>query len=108
MWVASGLVGITQPQSVTAPLVANFGLSGLSAALAVWISCFIDIAIGALLILRYLPRALSVIQFALVAAYTIGLSVAEPSLWTDPFGPLLKNIPILAAIVIFSAVENDR
>jgi hypothetical protein len=29
-----------------------------------------------------------------------------PSLWLEPLGPLLKNLPILAAIVAWAAVED--
>jgi hypothetical protein len=34
--------------------------------------------------------------------------VAEPALWADPFGSLLKNLPIIAAILALAAIETDR
>ncbi len=43
-----------------------------------------------------------------VLGYTIALSVAAPALWLDPFGPLLKNLPILAAILAWMAMGDGR
>jgi len=34
--------------------------------------------------------------------------VLRPALWLDPFGPLLKNVPIIAAVLALGAIENDR
>jgi len=54
------------------------------------------------------PGRIAIAQFAVVAAYTIGLSYANAALWLDPFGPLLKNFPIAIAILILAAVERER
>jgi len=40
--------------------------------------------------------------------YTLILSLAEPALWLEPLGPLLKNPPILAAALALAALEADR
>src|SRR5258707_666537 len=64
--------------------------------------CFIDMLLGAALILRWRPRRLAVVQIAIVLLYTAGLTWARPALWADPFGPLLKNLPILVAIAILA------
>jgi hypothetical protein len=31
-----------------------------------------------------------------------------PNLWADGYGPLLKNLPILAAIAVWTALQDDR
>jgi hypothetical protein len=108
MWVGSGAVGLIQPASITAPIGAAFGLSGAAASVAVWVGCLLDLAIGMLLLARWRPGVLAALQLAVVAAYTAGLTFAQPSLWADPFGPLLKNVPVAAAILILSAIESDR
>jgi hypothetical protein len=33
-----------------------------------------------------------------IVAYTIISSIALPEFWAHPFGPLLKNLPMIAAI----------
>jgi len=47
-------------------------------------------------------------QIALIAFYTLGLTVLAPALWLDPFGPLLKNLPILPAILAWIVLERER
>lgn len=54
-----------------------------------------DAAIGVLLLLR--PRRwLWAAQLALVGGYTVIMSVFLPFFWLHPFGPLSKNLPLLA------------
>jgi len=108
MWMVSGIVGLGRPPGITSQAFAAFGLSGVAASAVIWASCLFDIGISALLLIRWRPRWIALIQIAVVSAYTIELTYAEPSLWTDPFGPLLKNIPIVIAILILGTIESDR
>ena len=48
------------------------------------------------------------VQLALVAGYTLGLSVFSPSLWGDPYGALLKNLPVMGAIAVWMALRDDK
>ncbi|MES2354636.1 MAG: NAD(P)H-binding protein [Pseudomonadota bacterium] len=108
MWLVSGIVGLGQPANITDPLMAGFGLSGIAAQVAVWMTSVADIMIGIALLSRWRPSWICVIQLAFVAAYTIGLTLTQPVLWLDLFGPILKNVPIMAAILVLVAVETDR
>ncbi|MDR7268494.1 hypothetical protein J2X20_001123 [Pelomonas saccharophila] len=58
-----------------------------------------DAGIGLLILLR--PGALS---YRLAAAGVIGMTVVAtlllPMLWLDPFGPFLKNLPVLALLAL--------
>jgi nucleoside-diphosphate-sugar epimerase len=65
-------------------------------------------ALGVALISRWRPVAVAIAQATVIAAYTAGLTYAAPSLWTDPFGPLLKNVPVLVAALVLAAIETDR
>ena len=58
-----------------------------------------DAAIGVSLLLR--PRRwLWGLQLALVGGYTMVLSVCLPQFWLHPFGPLSKNLPLLAVMAV--------
>ena len=42
------------------------------------------------------------------SGYTTALTVALPALWADPFGPLLKNLPIAVLVLVALAIQDDR
>ena len=44
-------------------------------------------------------------QIALVVAYTIIITIFLPEQWLHPFGPVVKNLPILAAMAWLRALE---
>jgi len=71
-------------------------------------ACACDIAIAALLVARWRPPVLAGIQVALIAVYTLAGTLMEPSVWTAPLGPLLKNLPIIAAVVALGSIEEER
>lgn len=59
----------------------------------------LDAAIGVLLLLR--PRRwLWAAQLVLVGGYTAVMSVCLPGFWLHPFGPLSKNLPLLALMLV--------
>ena len=100
LWLYSAALGLTlHPDSfpmINAPLwIARLG--GI-----------IDLALGVALIRNWRPRATALAQLAMVALYTIGLTVLAPGLWADPFGGLLKNLPILTLILTHLALVEER
>ena len=44
----------------------------------------------------------------MVAAYTVILTLLSPGLWLALFGPLLKNLPILALITVDRILGEER
>ena len=56
---------------------------------------------------RFLRHRLAEVSLVFLAVL-LGLSLAAPDLWLDPYGALLKNLPILAAIAAWSALREDR
>ena len=108
MWVASGIVGLLQPGASVSAILAGLGITGAAALVTLWTTCLLDLLVGAAVFLRWRPPLLAAVQLAIVLLYTVGLTWAEPALWADPFGPLLKNLPILVAIAILAAVERER
>lgn len=100
LWLYSAALGLTlHPDSfpmINAPLWSA-RLGGI-----------VDLALGAALIRNWRPRATALAQLAMVALYTIGLTVLAPGLWADPFGGLLKNLPILTLILTHLALVEER
>ncbi|HEV2677771.1 MAG TPA: SDR family oxidoreductase [Aliidongia sp.] len=107
-WLGSGIVGLMQPVAQLEPLLQRLGFAGpVGAGMAIGFS-LVDLAIALALTLRWRPAITMVAQLLVVLGYTVGLGLLAPGLWTDPFGPLLKNLPIVAAILALGALETDR
>jgi len=105
LWAVSGLMGLlTNPaayESVAAslanaakPLATAFGL--------------VDLAIAAALVRGWRLTMMADVQLAVVLAYTVGLGLMAPELWGDPFGGLLKNLPVLVLILVHRVLEEER
>ncbi len=100
MWLASAWLGLTARPGdfpeVAAPLwLARAG--GIA-----------DLCLGLALLRNLWPKRLAQAQLALVGAYTIGLTLLAPGLWADPFGGLLKNLPVLALILVHLILAEER
>ena len=74
----------------------------------VWLGAGFDIALGLLLLLRWRVRAVATVGLAASIGYLGALSVGMPELWLHPFGPFTKVLPIMVAMVVMMAIEDDR
>lgn len=99
LWLVSGTLGLLLPAEAFPE--APFPLLARAAGV-------IDLAIGLALVRDWRPRATALAQLAMVAANTVGLSLIAPGLWADPYGGLLKNLPILALLLTHLALSRDR
>jgi uncharacterized protein YbjT (DUF2867 family) len=66
-----------------------------------------DATIGVLLLLRPRPWVWA-LQLALVSGYTVILSFGLPWFWLHPFGPLSKNLPLLAVMLVMWRVSARK
>jgi hypothetical protein len=60
--------------------------------------------IGSLVLKR--RRWLWLAQLTLILFYTVIISFRLPEFWLHPYGPLLKNLPMLAAIWLLYELEK--
>lgn len=104
LWLGSGIAGLLNPPPGGELILAKLGLPPIAADAF----CLLDLAIAAGLILGWRPRLLGLVQLAVVGSYTLGIGALEPALWMDAYGPLLKNLPILAAIAAWIALLDDK
>jgi hypothetical protein len=98
VWLVTGLVVLfVYPREDGMQLLSLVGLTGAAADIALLLGAILDLIMGVLTLTmraRWLWRA----QMLLIAAYTAIISIFLPEFWMHPFGPLLKNIPILALL----------
>ena len=100
VWLATAVVSFVQLNGQSMELLVNAGIDRRPLAVAVIVSgACVDLLIGLALALWPSRR---VYQLALVMMLTMTgvATLLEPSLWLHPLGPLLKNVPIAAALWI--------
>jgi uncharacterized protein YbjT (DUF2867 family) len=105
LWVVSGVVSLgLYPVEESLALLRRVRLES---ELVLYGSAVLDVALGVATFLwngKWLWRA----QMALVLGYTAIISVFLPELWLHPFGPVLKNLPILAALALLHEFAERR
>ena len=105
-WSGSAITGMLDLRGWSVLLVNQLAI-GMGVALSVvGAACIINAVLALFVVRGWKPRQLAPMQFLLVLAYTAIATLLFPSLWLEPLGPLLKNVPILAAIVAWGALEG--
>ncbi len=95
VWLATGIVSLwIYPTQDSLALLARVGLHGALATAALTLGATLNLLLG-LLTLCVRNKLLWLIQAALIVAYTVIITLWLPEFWQHPFGPLLKNLPIL-------------
>ena len=108
LWLFSGLLGFAALRSFALPLLDDAGLPLLLAMAVALGFPMLDIVIAGMLSLNWRPRGVGLLQLAIVGFYTVTLSIVDPALWLDPFGPLLKNLPILVLVLVQMILAEER
>jgi len=108
LWLVSGLLGLLLPASDFLPLLSGAGISDPLALALARGGGAVDLALGLALIRNWRPRLTGLAQLAIVGAYSVGLTAFAPALWLAPMGGLLKNLPILALLLVHLALAEER
>jgi len=108
LWLLSGVTGLVELRDWGVLLVSRMSIGMGTALTALSAACLVDLLVAALLLQRWRPPRLALIQVGAIVAYTVAATILWPSLWTEPLGPIFKNVPILAAVLAWGAIEEDR
>lgn len=105
-WLASGLV----PFWNIAPAIAHFEafLTPTLAFAAVVATCLADIVLGLAVLFRRHAQKAMIGMIGLSAAYLAAATIAEPDLWLDPIGPLVKVVPSILLTLVGLAILDER
>jgi len=108
VWIWTGLVSLgLYPVQDSYALLARVGLQGAWATLALYGAAVIDLALG-VLSWHAPPRWRGTVwaaQLLLIVGYTALITLFLPEYWLHPYGPLSKNLPMMAAIALLWALE---
>jgi uncharacterized protein YbjT (DUF2867 family) len=108
LWIASGFAGLAALREWTPLLARALGVPFAVAGAALIAACLLDVVLACLIARRWQPRRLAAIQLLAIGVYTVLATVLWPSLWAESLGPLLKNIPLVAAVLALGAIEEER
>ncbi|HLO63405.1 MAG TPA: SDR family oxidoreductase, partial [Azonexus sp.] len=108
LWIVTALLSFgLYPVADSYRLLQRVGIPLPAMPLVLYGAALLDLLLGfGILLLRrrhWLWRA----QIALVVAYSVLITVFLPEFWLHPFGPVLKNLPLLAALTLLLSLEEE-
>lgn len=109
MWIWTAVVSFgLYPVQDSYALLARVGLHGALATLALYGAAVLDLVLGVLTLAAPARwrRPVWLAQLALIGGYTVLITFFLPEYWLHPYGPISKNLPVLAAIALLWALEQ--
>lgn len=108
VWILSGICSLFYATTHSYELLTKIGLPNVWQPIFLYSASLIDILLGFAMLIGYQLRKMGLLQIVFILIYTIIISWQLPYLWLEPFAPIAKNIPLLAAIGVFLALESAR
>jgi uncharacterized protein YbjT (DUF2867 family) len=106
VWLWSGITSLgLYPRATSYEMLAASGIPTALQPTFLFGAAALDLLLGVATLALRRRRWLWRIQFGLIVAYTAILSWSLPTLWLHPFGPILKNLPMLALIALLYRLE---
>jgi len=109
VWIWSGVVSAwLYPQASALALLHEVGITAPWDLPSLYLASVLDITLGVLILIGFRLRLLLHFGLLLIVVYTLLLTFLAPHHWLHPFGPVLKNIPLVITIFILSKLEEYR
>ena len=109
VWIITGLVSLgLYPVQDSYALLGRTGTPQWLMPFFLYGAALLDLMLGILTLLPRRPRYLWFAQAGLILAYTFIITWKLPEFWLHPYGPVLKNLPMLAALWILHELEQRK
>ncbi len=109
VWIITGIVSLgLYPVQDSYALLARVGITGMLAPVMLYGAALMDLAFGIATLALRRRHWLWLAQLAVIVFYTLIISWKLPEFWLHPYGPLLKNLPMLAAIWFLFEWEKEK
>jgi nucleoside-diphosphate-sugar epimerase len=107
VWIATAIVSaFFYPHALSYELLERTGVPPALGPLMLYGACAFDLAMGLGILLLRRRRWLWRAQLALIGFYTVVIALKLPEFLVHPYGPLTKNLPMLAAIWLLAEFEE--
>jgi uncharacterized protein YbjT (DUF2867 family) len=109
VWIVTGIVSFgVYPVSESLDLLARVGLHGSFALVALYVAAALDLALGVATLVMRRRQWLYALQALVILGYTAIITLWLPEYWRHPYGPVLKNLPLLAALWLLYALDREE
>ena len=109
VWIVTALVSVgLYPVEASYALRARTGIAGAAAPLALYGAAALDLLLGLATLLARRRRWVYAASMALILGYTAIITIALPEFWLHPYGPVLKNLPLLAALWLLWELDRPE
>jgi uncharacterized protein YbjT (DUF2867 family) len=109
VWLWTGWISaFVYPAEESYRMLSRVGIGGGLAPLVLYGASLADFVLGLALLLRWRLRQVVAVQVSIMLAYMGVISIFLPEYWLHPFGPLIKNLPLLAATLIMLILEEEK
>ena len=108
VWLASAVVSFGLfPRDRSLALLVQVGVPPAIALPALQAAASLDLVLGLMVLFAPRGRRGYGLQALLILAYTLVITLRLPEFWLHPFGPVLKNLPMLVALGLLAA-DDER
>ncbi len=108
LWIFTGITSIYFSPEIGYEILAQGGITGLPAKILLISGSVMDVVLGIWILTHFQTRGCYITQLATIIIYSILLSYIAPEFWLHPFGPITKNLPIIALILVMLSAENKK
>lgn len=107
VWLVTGIVSLwVYPIADSLELLHRVGVPAALGPTMLYGAAGLDFALGVATLALRKRRLLWVLQMALIVFYSVLITLFLPEFWAHPYGPILKNLPMLAAIWLLYQLEE--
>lgn len=109
VWIWTGIVSLgLYPIQDSYELLARVGVGATLAPLMLYGAAVLDLLVGLATLVMSRLGWLWLLQLAVILGYTVIITFKLPEFWLHPYGPLSKNLVMLAAIYFLYTLEPRR
>lgn len=109
VWLWAGIVSaFFYPVADSYQMLQQVGISGVFAPLTLYGASLADFCLGLATLFCWRLRLIVWLQISIMLIYSAVITVYLPEFWLHPFGPMIKNLPLLCATLVLLILEEER
>ena len=106
LWLFTALTSAFFALDIGYEVLAQGGITGDLSSACIYAGSLLDAMIGLWLLSNRQLRLCYLLQMVVIVVYSLLLTWMALDFWLHPFGPLTKNVPLLALIYILFSDEK--